>query len=261
MADFESVGLSQQLANDMNAVLQQRVEAAEPVQTFTNRNGKVLELVRENDGTQFVRRSYDRSGMHGIENYDLTFPEAWKAFQAMYAEAEIDMTPTALVSFDRSNSSVAVMVSEFLPDLRSLKEASTATKVSLAKRLPKLFTGHEGVMLSSEAIMPDMFAVTGSDDDERVLLLDIDPYVKTPHPAQLDVYTGHYIKRFSELMWDEWCDEDERKPVIIAFIRAAFEVLGEGAISDLDSDTGSAFANAHFMTQGMDPRAFGLSRL
>lgn len=262
MSNTEPTAHHQQIADQLSATLEQRVTDAEQYEVLSERGGKLLDVAFEADGSMFVRRRFTHIGVLDIERGSLDFTEAWQAMQDLYTAAGISVVDTTVAWFrpDSEEDFSAAMVSEWAPG-RNIFHATTEQKVELASKLPKLFPGINGVSIGIESVQPDMFSLVDKRGEERITLIDVDPNMRRLRYTQTDAYLGAYIERFSQLLWDVWCKDEEKQEVMVAFMIALGDVgeVIEQVETNLMGKTGTAFMDAHFMSQGFDPRESGLS--
>lgn len=66
MSGAETITSHQVLSKNMSAVLRARVLGAVPVQTLSNRDDKLVQVVEEPDGQRFIKRSYGQEAIDYI---------------------------------------------------------------------------------------------------------------------------------------------------------------------------------------------------
>jgi hypothetical protein len=259
MADFETAP-TQEFVDQLDLTIRDRIAAARPVERLGLKPNILLQVVEEPDGNKFVTRSFSRQAVDYMEREGQTFDEAWVAMQDIFGQAAIPLVRTgiAINETEQATGYPIVMVSEYLPDAQPLIGASTQTKVDLAKKLPGLFRKSDGRMISAEVFRADMFKVVSDESaNEQAVMIDVDPHMIRPLMGYTDPPVAFYVQQLSELMWDEWCTEEERTTVIPAFITAVAHFLGD-KLDDIHNPATQAFMNAHLMSNGVDSRVHGL---
>lgn len=227
------------IASGAEALFAQRLGAAQPVEMLSNRDGKTLELMQEPDGRQFVLRTYSPDAIWELENPffggRLLLDDAWAAMQNMYKQADVAVVPSQLLPGTSENGS-RMVVSEYLPEITPIKDASLIAKQTAVGGLAKLLNGSR-YLPSSQAIISDMFVVLKESDTP--VIVDVDPRV-----VELDnffsttrSYYPLYLQIFGGLI-ETWTDADERPAVAGAFLRslpnAVFKIDGAMmAVSDI----------------------------
>lgn len=247
----------QQQVDTALSVLNERLVAASPVEELSRHDDRVLQVFEEPDGSRYVRRDFSKAGVNYVENRTLTFEEAWQALNEAYANAGIEVVPSFMFPPSDENSGTATVISEYIPDLVDVKDLPIQEKTKLVQGLAGLLDAEADFLPHHEAIHGDGFkGVQQEDGSYKVLAIDTDPFVSpAPFPGTYrDVYVTRYIKRFSEMIWDEWCDEDDRVEVMTAFKGAVAGVLDEKEYGDMDSLVNRAFMNLNLMSNGIDPR-------
>jgi hypothetical protein len=249
----------QSQANVMMTVLNERLAAAVPVEELSRHDeeGRMLQVFEEPDGSRFVQRYFTRQGVNYVEGERLTFEEAWQALTGSYADADIEVVPSFMFRQPGEDSGAATIISEYVPGLVDVKDLPTQEKVKLAQGLGKLLDPRADFLPHHQAIHADSFkGVKQEDGTHKVLVIDTDPFVTpAPFPGDYrDVYVTRYIKRFSDMIWDQWCDETDRAEVEAALLGSLMGTLEEKEYADMDSMINRAFMNLNLMSNGIDPR-------
>lgn len=248
----------QSQANVMMTVLNERLAAAVPVEELSAHEDRVLEVFEEADGSRFVKRSFTEEAVRYVERNGVTFEEAWEAMHDLYTDVDIDVVPAFM--FEQDGDHPFVAVTEHLPDLIDMKDMPLEEKKKLVDGLGQLLRPEASYWPSLEAIRGDTFkGVAGEDGTPRALMVDADPFtIPAPHLGRGE-YVGTYINKFAELIWDEWCEAEDRARVASVLVQSlARGVLEEHELADIMSTTGKAFMNLHLMSNGVDPRESGL---
>ncbi|MBI5906463.1 hypothetical protein HY857_00220 [Candidatus Saccharibacteria bacterium] len=259
MKSFEpSQPSAQHLRDQLYEVARNRIRQSEPVEVLSPGRETLLQLVEEPDGKQFVTRSFSPEAISYIEDSGMSFEDTWQTMQTILAQAGIASVRSAITIHEEDGAKSdypIVIVSEYLADNRPVMEASTESKIELARNLPGLFNGSGGLMLSSETIRADMFKVTPDESgEEKIVMIDMDPLlVRRSSPDSLIAF---YIEKFGAQFWDDWCLPEEREAVITQFIIASGLVL-DNKLDDINNPVSKVFLNAHMMSQGLDYREFG----
>lgn len=243
---------------DLNGLIRKRVFDASPVQLLSDRGNKIVEVVEDQSGHRFVRRNYPQRFVNKIElTSNLTFEESWKAMQELFASAGIEIVSSFLLTPDIVTEKTSrAIVSEFLEDPRPLLYSPLEAKKNLAKNLGSLLTVSDELVPHPQVFMWDMFQLKrGQNGDVSILLTDVDPFVLPKRFHDKDMPYASCINRIADLLWDDWCHEDEREAVMREFIQAVSPVLDEFGENE-GRMTLYAFTNAHLMSQGFDRRRF-----
>lgn len=244
----------QVLADSACQLLYDRVTAAEPIETLSAHDNKLLQVVETADGERLVTRSYTPEAVEEIEyNYGLDIKSAWEKMHETFTQAGIAIVPSKLIEV-KGGEYPFIVVSEYLEDAKPLVDASTTIKRDTAVGLSKLLIADGDFVPAPEMIRGDMFAVVERGGREEALLLDVDPLITPAYRMQkIDQNSRFYINRLAELAWDWWCtDEEERKEVISAMVMTLADfVTGR---FDVESGTSRAFMDLHLMSNGVDMR-------
>ncbi|HZL08258.1 MAG TPA: hypothetical protein VFC50_03630 [Candidatus Dormibacteraeota bacterium] len=249
---------TQLLADDLTAVLKERIIAAEPVELLSDRGDKVLQVVQEADGQSFVTRSFTDKAVDEIEGQaGATMLEAWDIMQGALSEARIPVIRGFLLESIGNYPYVAI--SEHLPDVQPLAAAPTEVKEEVAQGLGRLMTvdGVAGRVPSMDILNEDMFGVTRDEQGNPVAkFIDLDPRIRRRSMITADTSNAAFIERVGVLIWNRWCDPDERTPVISAFVK----IIAGAVPDDFDTSpmTADAFMNIHMMSQGVGPENLSL---
>ncbi|MDO8503116.1 MAG: hypothetical protein Q7S60_00315 [bacterium] len=246
------LGLRGELTNSLERALGERVLNARVVELLSSRDDKRVEVVEEPNGYRLVRRSYSRAAIDDIVNKaGLPFTKAWVAMHDIFRTAGIDIVPSIMFRPSSKESDFPIVVaSEYLED-GNVRASSTEAKVQMATGLGAILCG-SSEFFPSMTFMPDMFRVerdqTGAD---RLVLVDIDPYLIVRSTVIKDIWDATYIGKMSRLLWDDWCEPNERRRVVTAFVSSIGPMLDHEGPRTFD-----AFAKVHLMSQGFDPDAF-----
>lgn len=241
-------------ADTMMSVLSERLAVAEPVEELTIDDNKALQVFEEPDGSRFVRRDFTAEGVDYVERAGLDFQEAWQAMGDSYAAVGIEVVPSFMFRGDGEAGPAITAISEYVPDLIDVKDLPTEEKVKLVQGLAKLLDPDAGFWPTMEALHADTFkGVKQEDGTYRLLMIDTDPLVKRASMFIRDESIGDYIKRFSDLLWDNWCEEEERTKVAVALKGSLADSLAE-EYAEMGSYTNRAFMNLQVMSNGLDPR-------
>lgn len=234
-----------------------RVLNAEPVKLLSDRHDKLVEVVRDINDTRFVRRSYSADAVGVFERRSLPFSEGINEIRQIFEGAGIELVSHRLFQFSPSESQYPVVIAtEFLED--GIEAASTEAKIQAAIALGTIPCVQSDYHPGIEIFSRDMFRVKrGSNGTDRLLLVDIDPYLSDRFNTSIsesatDIRNGGYIGKVSSLLWGSWCQPDERRPVIGAFV---YSLVAQSKL-DLtgNSRTSKAIMIALDMSQGMDMR-------
>ncbi len=251
---------TQEFVDGLDGLIRGRIQVAQPVERLSHSPDILLQLVEEEDGRQFVTRSFTRRAVNEVEACGRNFEEVWDCMQETFRMAGISpvRTEIAINDYDSVAQNPVVMVSEYLAHSHPIIEASTQTKVDLAARLPRLFRGYGGLKIHSPVLQRDMFRfVTTETGEEAVVLMDVDPRMVETHWLNEDGLIAYYIERFGDLLWQEWCTPEERTEVLTQFIKSAGTVV-EDKLDDPNNVVFRAFFNVHTLSQGIDYREHGL---
>ncbi len=250
-------GLDPQLqADTMMSVLNDRLAAASPVEVLSEHDDRILEVLEEPDGSRFVRRGFTPAAVRHVGRRGLDFHEAWEGMEDTYAAAGIGMVRS--FAFEQEGGEHPfIVVGEYVPDAVDVKDLPVESKVELMQGLGKLLRPEAEFWPSLEGIRADTFkGVKQEDGTYNVVVMDTDPFVvPAPIPGlDRDMTVAKYIEKFSELLWDNWCDEEDRREVAVALVLSLAEALDDEEYTELMSQTGRAFMNLHMMSNNMDPR-------
>lgn len=242
----------QALADGMNELLYQQVLAAKPVELLSTHDDKILQVVETRDGERFVTRSYTPEAVSIIEqNYGLGFRAAWEGMHEAFSDAGLEVVPSRLI--ETEGEYPFIVVSEYLEEAQPLATAPTEVKQDIARGLGDMLTGNCYFTPTPEMIREDMFLVVERNDEPRALLVDVDPLVTAFFRIrENDTNSAFFISKLAELTWDNWCNEEERVPVISALVQS----LGDFALDKFEfgSATTTAFMDLHLMSNGVDIR-------
>lgn len=244
----------------MTAILNERLAAASPVEDPSVHSDRILQVMEEPGGGHFVRRSFTNEGVGYVQRSGLSFREAWEGMNDTYAAVGIDIVPS--FAFEQEGEHPAVVVSEYVPDAVDVSKLPTDEKVKLMHGLGQLFKPDAEYWPSLEALRADTFkGVEQEDGTFSVLMIDTDPFMIPAPDIARDEYLGEYIKKLSELLWDEWCDDEDRSAVAVALVMSLAESLDEEEYAGMHNSASRAFMNLHLMSNGMDPRGTSIDML
>lgn len=232
-----------------------RVLNAEPVERLSDRDDKFVEVVRDINDTRFVRRSYSADAVGAFERRSLSFSEGLNELRHIFEGAGIELVSHRLFQFSPSDSEYPVVVAtEFLED--DIDAASLEAKVKAARALGTIPGVHSDYHPGLEIFSRDMFRVKRDETGERLVLVDIDPFLDDKFftnisESALDTRNYGFIMKTASALWNS-CQLAERRPVIGAFLRSlvsnpGFDITGNSRISE-------ALMVTQAMTQGMDMR-------
>lgn len=240
----------------------QRVVDAQVVKEFSDTNGRLVELVR-NEGDEFVRRTYLPDSVSEIEQSSgVGFSETWQVYTEMFGSVGLSLVESRL--FEESLDGNPVIVTRFLGYLGSeadIEKLPIERKVDVVGRLGKLLTAHKDFLPNAQGFMADGLVIDLTTEDQEVVVVDVDPYVNFRGTGRFGgAHTASVQSAFmmrSGWNIDRWAsDDEERSAMATAFCRTAGEVL--------DDHTREAvlksFTYVHFMSNGFGPeelRALG----
>ena len=258
MSDIEKLSAYQSLADDLSSLIHSRIEAATPVEVLSQRGDKILQVVEEANGQRFVTRSFHEDAVRYIEGRGTSFTEAWDAMHSTFSGVGIEILPSSLLRQEGEYPFIAV--SEYIPEEEDMTDVSTETKKALAYSLGQLLKPENPYLPAPEMVNRGMFQPIKQEDGSlRVVMVDTDPHMIDNPSRGRDMLIAHYIERFGDLVWNEWCSDDERQDVAVSLVLSLSEVLGD-SLGDIQSKTGIAFMDVHMMSNGLDPREMGLFR-
>lgn len=218
----------QRLFGNVNALAAQRALGLTP-EIFSTSDWKKVELINDPSGNRFVRRTYSQDAIRQFRfNSGVDFPDTWNAFQREFRRAGIDIVPGGIASADSTH---AVVMTEYRPDIRPVYDAPVAMKASFASTLGKLWVEAQEFYPRLEMLRHDTFAIAqGKDGNDSIVLIDVDPYLISKNifeanPKEKDRMTARYIEYISELFFDRWCQEGEEEAVMGRFVRAVSSAL------------------------------------
>ncbi len=239
----------------MMSVLNDRLVAARLVEELAINDNKTLRVYEESDGSRFVRRDFTDEGVDYVENAGFDFQESLQAMIDLYSAVGIEVVPSFVFKREGETNPALTVISEYIPDLVDIKDLPTKEKVKLIQALGKLLDPDAGFWPTMEGIQADTFrGVKQEDGTYRVLAIDVDPLVKHASMFTRNEFVGDYIKRLSDLLWDDWCEEEERAEVAGALQRSLADCLAEEEYAGMHSYTNRAFMNLQLMSNGVDPR-------
>lgn len=220
----ELLVVRQAVASDIDALIHMRVISAVPIETFSDRGNKLLQVVQEANGQKFVARRFSRKAISDVEVGGLSFTEAWKAMHEQFGDAGVNIVPSHLLATEEPYP--FMVVSKYLENGQPLIEAPTQTKIELAENLGRMLRGR--YMLHPQMLNPDMFMVELTQDGTgEAYLVDLDPFMM-PSPdienlERLDSSHAFYIRQLTRLFQDFWCTEEEKRAVLSTL----YESLGK----------------------------------
>jgi hypothetical protein len=231
----------------------ERAMDAEVLDVFSARNGKLVELVRD-ENSEFVRRKYLPEAVHEVEQVGLPFGEAWNVYVQMFDNAGLEIVDCALMEETLDDN--PIIVAKFLGGLgreASPKSLPSEAKIELAGNIGRLLTSHPDFMPASQGLLPDAFAIDPM--TSKAVLVDVDPYLVLFETSRFgamrtEAAQGAFMRR-SGLNIAAWAvDDDERTAMASAFCRTAGVVLRDDASLGLFNQ----FGYVHFMANGMSPK-------
>lgn len=257
MSTPEALGPQQQ-ADTMMSVLNERLAAASPVEDLSMHDNRRLQVFEEADGRRFVMRSFTAGAVREMDRDGISIQESWDAMHGMYEDAGLQVVPAHL--FEQDGEYPFVAVAEHLPELTDVKDLPVEDKITMISGLGKLLSPEAEYWPSLQAIRTDTFkGVQQPDGSFQTYMIDTDPFVIPAPQLGRSEFLRTYINKFAELLWDEWCDEEDRGPVATALVKTLAETLDEEEWANpMDDAAGSAFASLHLMSNGVDPRETGL---
>lgn len=250
----ETDGTRETFLGDLSIYFADKLDQAKQVDVLSARNGKLLTVEEEPDGTKFVKRAYSRDGigevlMTNLGYYD--FSTAWHEMKRILDAAEMPMVRSSLVHCDEEG---ALVLSDYIEDGRPVREASTEAKIEFARRLVRCFYGKSGQARLALPVLNWNGFITTADDDgkDEIVLIDVDPCVQRPQHDHRRAYIS--MKRIGRLFWDEWCTEEDRQEVLSAVVSEIGETLSS---TELEMDKNLwVFLNLNLMSHGADPNLF-----
>lgn len=225
----------------------ERAMEAELVEQLSDRNGKVVEHVRDDEG-DFVRRTYLPEFVNAIDG---PFSNTWNNFVSMNQRAGIALVESRLVTEVSHDN--PIVVTEYLGRVSagSIKlDANKDRKVELAHNLGVLCVPYAGYLPQAQGYLPDGFVVHPQTGD--IVMLDVDPYITHAlSPRQTETLQGAFMRRVA-MNIERWAsNEDERIAMAVAFCGTSCEVLTDDSDMQLLMD----FSHAHFMSNGLSSTA------
>lgn len=231
-----------------------RILNAEPVELLSDRDDKLVEVVRDVNDTKFVRRSYEQAAVRAFER-DLPFVEALNEMCHIFESAGIGVVPHVLYQFSPDESQFPIVVAtEYLEN--GIEAASVEAKIQVASALGTIPSVRSAYHPGIEIFSKDMFRVKRDENGERLVLADIDPFLSDKFLTDLsedalDTRNSGFTRKTASALWD-LSQPTERKAVIGAFLRSlvsnsGFDIRGNSGLSE-------ALMTTHMMTQGLDMR-------
>lgn len=257
MLEDQPLQVHGEFIEDLKTILKGRVLNAQTIELLSDRDDKLVEIVRDINDTRFVRRSYSQSAFGVFERRSIPFLEALAEMLHIFEGAGIEVVPYMLLQPSPVESRFPVVIAtEYLEN--DMATASTDAKVQLAAALgaipsvPSEF--HPGIEIFSS----DMFRVRRDENGESLVLVDIDPYLDdkfftSVSESALDIRNYGYVTKIASNLWDFWCQPAERRAVIGALVHSL--VSRSGLDMMVNSRTSQALMTAHSMAQGLDLRS------
>jgi hypothetical protein len=251
----------EQLASDMRIVLAERIGAATMVETLSTRYDKVLGVMEEPDGRQFVSRSYslgaEREFETSLHSPDLPFAEGFAAMQAMYQGARLNVVTSSVLP-SRKGEPVTV-ISEYLPDAVSVREATLEAKQEAVKGLAQLLDPSTSYLPGSEAMVSDLFMFTVDEDGKQhPVVVDVDPRLQLKKPYGFgsgasserlqDMIRGTYMTQVGSLIETFWAKDDKETEALARSFLAGMTAIHDESLYDGHA-TLEAMMQIHAMTQ------------
>lgn len=234
--------------------LQSRFNDSVRLEIFHDSPGKHVAHYQEVDGRDFVLRTYAGPVRDIVRSRRTTLREAHGIFTSAHRNAGIHVANASVLPGSVYPSGTAI-ISEFIPGTRPFAAARLSSKIQLAKSLPTLMMqkGPAGQRISYEAIQPDTFLTAGQGDDERVVVVDVDPYVFTPTGQFGEAsYHAGFTRKCAEVLWDT-TSGDQRQKVMLAYVDECSLLIDELG-PNADDLYFKAFADVHLMSNDIDFR-------
>jgi hypothetical protein len=249
MAEFNGVQVEQDHFNAAVRLRDERLALATPVELLTRTGGKLLEIVEEPDGRQFVRRSFGDDAVSDMEIMsELEFPAAWREMHQLFTGNNVRPVSSSLIKKDGYYPFVAV--SELVQDGVTLDQAPTEAKKDVVCVLGAAMQGPRGYIPSLTMLRADMIQVAPKGDEGyEALLLDVDPRIEPKRTFVSDYQTANSIRWITDLIWDHWGNEDDRSEVAYAFADAIKNIIFQEGNQTIEE-----FGILHLMAQGFDTR-------
>ena len=205
------------LLRDVKRCFADRLGSANQIEVLSTRNGKVLTVEREADGSKFVKRAYSPDGtkevLGGRRYYD--FEESWEAMEHILDGAGMPKVRSSLVS---SNETGALVISDYVDGTKLVRDVSVEAKKEFARRLVHCYFGDstkgrlKWLMLSEDGFL----VTTDETGKDEVILVDVDPYVQIPTSRPDNAW--FVMNRMGRLFRDEWCSREDREEVLAALV-------------------------------------------
>ncbi len=253
MASFEEVEQYQVLADGLATIMQDRIEAASPIESLAADTEKSLVVMQEANGEKFVARQFTPKGVNHIQEAGAHITNAWRGMYEACDEVGIEVARGHLIETTWEDYPY-VAVNEYVEDAKPLGEVSVELKKRVASSLGQMLTGESPYMIGPEMLRADMFGVTSeADGATRALLLDTDPLIRLRPGGHMtrNATNVFYLEKFGELFWDHWCKPEERQAVFGELLKASISLVDE---SD-SMEVLSAFSILQLMSNGVDTRA------
>lgn len=256
MTEIPQESARQAFVTDVLLQLERRVLGAERVRWLSKaRSDRTVELVEDETGDQFVRRTYASSEWGGLREAG-TFHTVWDAMHRNFARSGIAIVPSFIATPSPKKGEPIVVVSQFVQGARRVKEASLDAKKRLATGLGDLLIQSKEVLPQDQMLQPDMFKVGfDSDGKQSIMLIDVDPCVESrPSDSDLnsmDMKYAEYIDSISFLFYDHWIREGERDEVLGNLAKSLEPLISS---DPLRWRTMKAIATVNMLRQGLDLR-------
>lgn len=247
----------EEFAINFEAIFRDSVANALPIKLLSSSDDKLLEVVVDARGCNFVRRNYSSAMISRIQRSGIGFDRSWLEMHKIFETAGLNVVPSVVFHQSLDSKYPIVIASKLIHGI-ALSDASVSTKTDAATGLGNILNGSSKYLPSFETIKPNMFKVEiGTNHTENLQLIDIDPYLLSKdlisfNKSGKDIWCAAYIKRVSQLMWDFWCKPYEREEVITAFFRAITPAVKE--IEGDNSQALDALMITHAMSQDINLR-------
>lgn len=252
MVNNELLDERQAFLDSIDSLVRSRIDSSRPVMTLSERHGKLLRAMEDTNGGRFVMRQFTPNGAAEMELGGLDFETAYYEMNCIFPSVGIHVLPNyLLLNHDGFPYTLLSPYIEGTP----LKDASTETKISVAKSFAKFASPGLDVGPTVTMFHTDMFIVNRDETGEETpYLIDIDPRMSLRFSR-----SGHqavFLNRLGELFYDKWCTEEEKTVVIPQLVVAlSLENPALGEDFDTSNPEAEAFMTLHMMGNGIDDRA------
>lgn len=233
--------------NDLRASLCQRLGAATIERVINTHDQKLLGIMVEPDGRQFVSRTYEPGAELEYEQRDMSFLEALEAMIEMYRQAGIDVVSSSVVSPDLTEGRVTVL-SEYLPDAIPLKNAPIEAKREASRGLARLLDPSTRFLPSPEALVTDMFMAQADEEGSwHPIVVDVDPRIKKRRDfrALRELEISNHIFMSKRVIQDGLSESrQEAADLATAFLRSLDPSVTGSSLATMDS-----LMDMHSLTQ------------